>query len=493
MNKNKFFKTIMIVSMIAPNISSVMVVAQEQEDSAVVEHSVSVSAGESGLSVDSENTVVEIEETQELSSNTSEEPQQESQQEQISAVDPQLDHLLVPVQEQSNLSHVHIEDYTDSKEHIPLEQSVQSPGIEYFGNQWLDVGTYASKEDMLYSNPSSVDDLNEIKPAYVDHWSGKDAYTHNLLSRRYGIQSDQIDGFLKSTGIDYDKSRINGEKLLKWEKESGLDVRAIVAIAISESSLGTQVAKNSKNTNMFGYVPSDMDFAKTRELTDEEALINMTKENIIRNNNVNFAIQDSKAAKLASGNLDIENEGNVFFTDTTGSGKRRAKIMEDMDKWIDLHGGTPIIPKAIQQASSSRFEKVPIGYTVSKSYDVISYEASSYSWGQCTWYVYNRAKELGYQFDPYMGNGGNWKYKPGYDVSNTPKVGSAICFSPGEEGADSLYGHIAIVEEIRKDGSILISESNCIGLGDISYRVFSAEQAQLLTYVLGEIIDSSLK
>lgn len=88
---------------------------------------------------------------------------------------------------------------------------------------------------------------------YVEHWSGKDAYTHNLLSRRYGIKAEQIDGYLKSTGISYDKTRINGEKLLQWEKKSGLDVRAIVAIAMAESSLGTKGVATLLGANMFGY------------------------------------------------------------------------------------------------------------------------------------------------------------------------------------------------------------------------------------------------
>ncbi|MCK1193785.1 CHAP domain-containing protein, partial [Streptococcus uberis] len=66
--------------------------------------------------------------------------------------------------------------------------------------------------------------------AYVKHWTGNDAYTHNLLSHRYGITAAQLDGFLQSTGIKYDSNRINGQKILDWEKLSGLDARAIIAI-----------------------------------------------------------------------------------------------------------------------------------------------------------------------------------------------------------------------------------------------------------------------
>ena len=90
-----------------------------------------------------------------------------------------------------------------------------------------------------------------ISVAYVEHWSGSDAYSHNLLSHRYGITAKQLDGFLDSTGIVYDKRRLNGAKLLEWEKESGLDVRAIIAIAMEESSLGTAGIATASGSNMF--------------------------------------------------------------------------------------------------------------------------------------------------------------------------------------------------------------------------------------------------
>ena len=51
------------------------------------------------------------------------------------------------------------------------------------------------------------------------------------------------------------------------------------------------------------------------------------------------------------------------------------------------------------------------------------------------------AKELGYQFGPFMGNGGDWKNKPGYQTTHEAKTGYAISFSPGQAGADRTYGH----------------------------------------------------
>ena len=89
--------------------------------------------------------------------------------------------------------------------------------------------------------------------SYTDHWSNGDPYTHNLLVHRYGIKAEQLDGFLDTLGISYDKKRINGKKLLDWEAKSNLDVRAIVAIALNESSLGTAGVATNPGSNKFGF------------------------------------------------------------------------------------------------------------------------------------------------------------------------------------------------------------------------------------------------
>lgn len=128
---------------------------------------------------------------------------------------------------------------------------------------------------------------------------------------------------------------------------------------------------------------------------------------------------------------------------------------------------------------------VPNGFKLSKAIDTSGYTSATYPWGQCTWYVYNRAAQFGISFSPTMGNGGDWRLKPGYTVSNKPEIGDALSFAPGQAGAIDFYGHVAFVEDVRPDGSILISESNFQGLGVVSYRVFDAASASQFSYVKG--------
>lgn len=111
---------------------------------------------------------------------------------------------------------------------------------------------------------------------------------------------------------------------------------------------------------------------------------------------------------------------------------------------------------------------------------------NAYPWGQCTWWAYVRRHQLGLAAASHFGNGGQWAYTArvlGYTVTSKPGVGDAVVFAPGQEGADGYYGHVAIVEHVNADGSILISESNVKGLGIISNRVISASSVPFLQYI----------
>lgn len=107
--------------------------------------------------------------------------------------------------------------------------------------------------------------------------------------------------------------------------------------------------------------------------------------------------------------------------------------------------------------------------------------------GQCTWYVYNRLAQLGSPIKySMMGNGGEWgayARSYGYSVTNTPKAGTAVSWQGGEAGINTHYGHVAFVEAVNPDGSILISEMNYRGEFILSTRLVSAADARLGDYI----------
>ena len=90
---------------------------------------------------------------------------------------------------------------------------------------------------------------------------------------------------------------------------------------------------------------------------------------------------------------------------------------------------------------------------------------NAYPARQCTWWAYIRRQQLGLPVGSYLGNGAQWASKAralGYLVNNTPHVGEAMVFAPGQRVtkwyANAAYGHVAIVERVNSDGSVLISE-----------------------------------
>ena len=112
--------------------------------------------------------------------------------------------------------------------------------------------------------------------------------------------------------------------------------------------------------------------------------------------------------------------------------------------------------------------------------------ADSYAFGNCTQYVYNRIIQLGGLVGTHMGNGGEWGINAqaqGYFTTTVPTEGYAVSFPPGVAGSSSEYGHVAFVEKVYSDNSILVSEMNVKGNNIVSERHISAGVAALATYI----------
>lgn len=156
-----------------------------------------------------------------------------------------------------------------------------------------------------------------------------------------------------------------------------------------------------------------------------------------------------------------------------------------------------IVPQPESQAKeevAQSLGSVPANDSTALSFAFIPtahYTVTSYGYKQCTWWAYNRARDFGISYGEYMGNGSDWKYQAGYMVSSTPVLHSVISFNPGQTMsngqwyADSVYGHVAFVEAVYEDGTLLISESGMNLEGEYQIQKVSAEDARTLSYVIG--------
>lgn len=111
------------------------------------------------------------------------------------------------------------------------------------------------------------------------------------------------------------------------------------------------------------------------------------------------------------------------------------------------------------------------GHPTGRSLGVLG---SAYPWSQCTWWAYIRRTQLNLPVGSYLGNGGEWDTKAaalGYYVNTTPHVGAAVSFNPGQAGSSAIYGHVAVVERVNSNGTILISECGSRNHGRILTRI----------------------
>jgi surface antigen/LysM repeat protein len=106
---------------------------------------------------------------------------------------------------------------------------------------------------------------------------------------------------------------------------------------------------------------------------------------------------------------------------------------------------------------------------------------NDYAFGNCTAYVYDRRAEMGRPIRPSWGNAVQWDWsarQAGFAVSQTPSAGAIIQNSGGYAG----FGHVAIVEQVKPDGSLVISEMNASvsggGFNIVSGRTMGAAEAR---------------
>lgn len=107
----------------------------------------------------------------------------------------------------------------------------------------------------------------------------------------------------------------------------------------------------------------------------------------------------------------------------------------------------------------------------------------NYHWkNNCTWYVHNRRNKTKRYLPSHFTHAKNWLHeakKAGFATGKKPIVGSILQTPYGGGG----YGHVAFVEKVNKNGSIVISEYNYnvrLGYGT---RTLTKAQASKYNYI----------
>ena len=281
------------------------------------------------------------------------------------------------------------------------------------------------------------------------------------------------------------------ESARKVAKDKNLYASVMIAQAILESGSGNSKLSQKPNYNLFG-IKGDYKGQSVSFITYEDnGFGNLYTVEAKFRQYPTYKESMEDYAKLLKNGLDSNKdfyhgvwkteaksykEATRFLTGKYATDKDYHKKLNALIKTYDLTYYDK--EKATVEPMESNFP----AYN-GKNYDTFN----SYAWGNCTQYVYNRITQLGKRVDLTMGNGQDWGETGrarGYKVSRTPKAGAAVSFPAGVLGADNTYGHVAFVEKVFKDGSILISEMNVKGLNVVSTRTISADETHLMNYIV---------
>lgn len=313
---------------------------------------------------------------------------------------------------------------------------------------------------------------------YVKHWSGDSAYSHHFLAQRYGITIEQIEGFIRSQGFE-PVGRASGQAFLEAQASSGIDVRVLVAFAQLESAYGTAgVAAQFPEANIWGYGAFDNDPNNGRNWGPERAFRDFRTNQIERLGNSSLQIMDERAEQFASGTL--PSGKGVYYTDTSGTGKARAQVMEAFDKWIDEHGGTPDPPSGYGSVSPANGDYAHLfdePYTITQPYGYTAFGAGVYTrtGGRHTGLdLVPVAGSVGRDVPVYAMTDGHVKTVSndatgfGYFVTIEPDFGGYLIYAHLKYPSDLRVG-----EPIRKGDKIGVLGSTGLSTGDHVHLQYS--------------------
>jgi len=124
---------------------------------------------------------------------------------------------------------------------------------------------------------------------------------------------------------------------------------------------------------------------------------------------------------------------------------------------------------------------LPVAHGGNGGYSIVSVGGSfptragnRFSFGYCTWYVYNRRAV------PWLGNAWEWfgqAQASGFATGQTPRVGAIMVTW------ESSFGHVAYVEAVNGDGSYEVSEMNFVRWDVIDYRMIKPGGVPLIGFI----------
>ncbi|PNZ30465.1 N-acetylmuramoyl-L-alanine amidase [Staphylococcus rostri] len=362
----------------------------------------------------------------------------------------------------------------------------------------------ATKHNISIAQLKSLNNLssNLIFPNQVLTVSGSSTTVHNTnntsaTGSTYTVRSgDSLAAIAARYGTTYQNiMRLNGLNNFLIYPGQQLKVSGTAAASQTTQSTGRVTTGNAGNGAYYTVQPGD-------SLALIASKYGTTYQNIMNLNGLNgFLIhpgQKLKVSGTAVSNQSTQqttqqstNTGNgAYYTVQPGDSLAliASKYGTSYQNIMNLNGlsGFLIFPgqklKVTGTAVAQTQTQTQSWNTPSTNYTspVFNHD-NRYDWGQCTWHVFNKRKAAGRPISTYWWNANVWDdnaLRDGYTVNNRPAVGSILQSDLG------YYGHVAYVERINGDGSLLVSEMNFNGgVGVQTYRTIPSYSVYSYKYI----------
>lgn len=185
-----------------------------------------------------------------------------------------------------------------------------------------------------------------------------------------------------------------------------------------------------------------------------------------------YSAQAGDSADSIAARFSGDKDRVILYNDLEASGAIPAGTQ------IIIPGGSPAVVAAASSGSRGG------GGSTAGSAGILAglSGGNRYDYGYCTWYAYNRRAALGKPVGGMWGNASSWASLArgsGFLVNNRPSVGAVMQTANAAGG----YGHVAVVESVNSDGSILVSEMNYAGWNVKSTRTISADAVGSYNYI----------
>lgn len=112
------------------------------------------------------------------------------------------------------------------------------------------------------------------------------------------------------------------------------------------------------------------------------------------------------------------------------------------------------------------------------------YGGNGYSYGYCTWWAANRREQIGKPIPRNFGNANTWAslaQSAGFAVDGSPRTGDVLWHKNTYIAGG--YGHVAFVESVNPDGSILVSDMNYGGWNTVTQRTIKPSEFGLYLFI----------